>query len=155
LKEENMNRIDRFPTPRTAAALLAIPFVLSLPAQPARAEAPAPEPPAPEPASRCLSAFGETACGWDCVAAFGQVRCADWPYGACFAAFGDVVCGPAAPRGWRLWVASGDLRPAECLAAFGRIACGWGCVAAFGDVRCAALPWGTCAAAFGEVTCGP
>lgn len=113
------------------------------------------EVPAGEPEPMCLSAFGETACGFHCVAAFGVVRCADWPYGACLAAFGDVVCGPDAPRGWRAWLLDGPIPQASCLADFGRIACGWGCVAAFGQVACAQRPWGTCAAAFGEVTCGP
>ena len=40
----------------------------------------------------CKSAFGTTACGYSCVAAFGEVKCASEPDGVCTAAFGQVVC---------------------------------------------------------------
>ncbi|MFT6234403.1 MAG: hypothetical protein ACJAZO_004926, partial [Myxococcota bacterium] len=44
--------------------------------------------------SSCLSAFGQTECGWSCAAAYGQVRCGLWPGASCKAAYGQVVCGP-------------------------------------------------------------
>lgn len=98
--------------------------------------------------AKCLSAFGKTACGWDCKAAFGDVKCADWPGGACEAAFGQVVCGPHPPA-----YARHHGQKASCVAAFGQIACGWSCEAAFGKVSCASTPQGRCEVAFGEITC--
>lgn len=102
----------------------------------------------PEPS--CLSAFGQTACGYDCKAAFGKVKCSNVPYGTCHAAFGDVVCGPAPIPGA---FAVTTWPKAECVSAFGKIACGYACVTGFGEVGCAAAPWGACVAAFGGVTC--
>ena len=98
----------------------------------------------------CTSAFGQTACGYQCEAAYGEVRCAQTPWGACKAAYGKIVCsdgrqdlqwrGVAVPR-------------AECKAAYGEVACGWSCEAAFGELACAQTPEGTCAAGSGGVTC--
>jgi len=41
----------------------------------------------------------------------------------------------------------------ECKSAYGTTACGYGCVAEYGVVKCAQRPGGTCQAAYGEVTC--
>lgn len=103
----------------------------------------------PEPS--CLTAFGETACGYDCLAAFGQVRCAQVPHGACHAAFGTVACGPGSPDRF----SPSDWPKATCVAAYGKIACGYGCARGFGEVACASTPWGACIAAYGGVTCTP
>lgn len=77
---------------------------------------------AAQPQQECKSAFGKTACGYHCMAAFGDVRCADHPDGECRAAFGEVACG------------------FDCTAAFGKVRCapepGGVCKAAFGDVVC-------------------
>lgn len=102
------------------------------------------------PQEECESAYGKTVCGYACVAAYGDVQCAAVPWGACEAAYGKVVCGPDGgprPRRWR------EMPRATCTAAYGDIACGYGCVAAYGVVRCAATPTGHCEAAYGKVTC--
>jgi len=52
------------------------------------------------PQAECESAFGQTACGYNCVASFGNVRCAEWPGGSCESSFGNITCGPAAPENW-------------------------------------------------------
>ncbi|TVQ92074.1 MAG: hypothetical protein EA397_07810 [Deltaproteobacteria bacterium] len=97
----------------------------------------------------CITAFGQTACGYDCRAAYGQVRCAPTPYGRCHAGFGTLRCGPESV---------GDVVPshwprATCRAAYGDVACGYNCVAGFGEVACAAAPWGACVAGYGGVSC--
>lgn len=49
------------------------------------------------PEQACKSAYGNTACGYDCKAAYGMVRCAATPDGRCQAAHGKVTCS-ATPR---------------------------------------------------------
>lgn len=120
------------------AALAALALLLAVP----QAASAAP------PEASCTSAYGKTACGYDCVAAYGEVRCADVPWGACLAAYGVVVCGPSGPAPRRR-----AMPKATCQAAFGKIACGYGCVAAYGELACSPDPDGTCVAAYGRVTC--
>lgn len=98
------------------------------------------------PAAQCLTQYGQTACGYGCVAAYGQVRCAPEPGGACLAAYGRVECSRAsypAPSGAQ----------AECISAYGQVACGYGCVAAYGVARCSVVPGGVCQARYGSVQC--
>jgi hypothetical protein len=42
--------------------------------------------------ARCETAYGQIACGFECLAAYGKIRCAATPDGACRAQYGDVVC---------------------------------------------------------------
>lgn len=107
--------------------------------------------PEPWPKAECKSAFGRTACGYDCTSGFGEVACAETPYGKCLAAFGKVTC--ADPRRHILHAYHGALTQMECKAAFGEVACGYDCQAAFGQVACAEAPDGKCGAAYGKVTC--
>jgi hypothetical protein len=100
------------------------------------------------PAKECKSAFGKTACGYHCIANFGQVKCAQTPQGACKAQFGQVVCWDP-PKSAR----RGNQEQAECKAQFGKIACGYDCVANFGQVKCAQTPEGICKAHAGKVEC--
>jgi hypothetical protein len=102
----------------------------------------------PEPA--CRTAYGQTACGYDCVAAYGQVKCAATPNETCHAAYGQVACGPVAPA---FAPAALTWPKAECVSAYGKIACGYGCVVGYGEVGCATTPWGACVAAYGSITC--
>jgi hypothetical protein len=44
------------------------------------------------PQATCESANGTTACGYDCTAAYGVVKCAQTPAGKCVAAYGEVKC---------------------------------------------------------------
>ena len=102
------------------------------------------------PQQECKSAYGVTACGFGCVAAYGEVKCAANPGGACTAAYGQVSCWEPAPQNVYGY---GPAPASECKSAYGETACGYGCVAAYGTVRCAQQPGGACAAAYGEVTC--
>lgn len=43
---------------------------------------------------QCTTAYGQTACGYDCKAAYGQLQCASAPWGRCVAAYGQVTCSP-------------------------------------------------------------
>ncbi|MBW4445447.1 MAG: hypothetical protein KME38_00845 [Spirirestis rafaelensis WJT71-NPBG6] len=52
------------------------------------------------PKAECNSNYGQIACGYNCVANYGVVRCAEWPGGVCEANYGKVVCGPPAPLNW-------------------------------------------------------
>jgi hypothetical protein len=45
-----------------------------------------PEPRGPKPPAECKSAYGQTECGYGCVAAYGEVKCAKTPEGRCQAA---------------------------------------------------------------------
>ncbi len=54
------------------------------------------------PKGECKAAFGEILCGYNCVAAYGTIKCATWPGGVCMAAYGEIVCGPAPPPNWIL-----------------------------------------------------
>ncbi len=104
---------------------------------------------AAEPA--CLSEYGQTACGYQCTAQYGQLRCARTPFGACRAEYGQVVCWD--PPRWVVHQRGGELPQASCLASYGRIACGYGCLAAYGQIRCAQTPEGICRAESGKVSC--
>ncbi len=97
----------------------------------------------------CQSAYGQTACGYNCVAAYGTIKCSQVPEGSCAAAYGQVTCfdPPRRHRGRFDGVRS------ECKSAYGMTACGYSCVAAYGVVRCAQSPQGTCVAQYGQVTC--
>lgn len=96
----------------------------------------------------CLSAYGQTVCGYGCTSAYGMTRCAKTPLGVCTAAYGEVVCWDP-PEG-----VTGSRGPkAACRADYGKIACGYGCTAAYGQVRCASRPGGVCQAAYGRLTC--
>lgn len=103
------------------------------------------------PQQECKSAYGATACGFGCVAAYGEVKCAQLPGGACTAAYGQVTC--FEPPAQTVSGGYGAMPSSECKSAYGSTACGYGCVAAYGTVRCAQAPGGACSAAYGQVTC--
>ncbi len=68
--------------------------------------------------ARCISAYGVKACGYSCEAAYGQVKCAQTPYGACTAEYGQLVCWDP-PRIPRLRSAPA----AQCVAEHGQVKC--------------------------------
>ena len=103
----------------------------------------------PEP--QCINAYGMIQCGYDCKAAYGQIACAQTPFGACIAAYGQVQCGDPPP--WILRWPQEQIPRMRCHSAFGQIRCGYGCVSANGQVACAQTPWGKCHAAYGQVQC--
>lgn len=103
------------------------------------------------PQMQCASGFGQVACGYNCVSGFGEVKCAEVPNGRCEAAYGKVTCFDPKQD-------EQDPKPhldaqAECLSRYGKSACGYGCVAAYGEIKCANNPNGTCTAAYGEIVC--
>jgi len=109
----------------------------------------------PWPQQECKSAYGKTACGYDCVAAYGDVQCAAAPWGACESAYGKIVCGPdrvdRRSRRARFWR---QVPKATCVSSHGRIACGWGCVTGGGGPICADEPGAECKSAYGKTACG-
>lgn len=83
------------------------------------------------PPKQCLSNFGTSACGYNCIANFGQVRCSERPNGACHANFGQVVC----------WDPPSLRDPkAQCIANYGQVACGYNCRQYPGGVTCDSRP---------------
>jgi hypothetical protein len=57
-----------------------------------------------------------------------------------------------APSQVNVTVAAADQR--ECVQAFGKEACGYGCVKAYGEVKCGARPGDRCVEAYGKIVCG-
>ena len=105
-----------------------------------------------DPEPQCTSAYGETVCGFSCVAAYGEIKCADTPAGVCQAAYGEITCWDPPARHGR-WRRHRRGPQAECKSAYGTTACGFSCVAAYGEVRCAQHERAVCTAAYGQVTC--
>lgn len=106
--------------------------------------------------SMCKSEYGTTVCGYHCVAEYGQVKCARTPEGSCTAQYGDVTCWdpPGHHYRERYYGGYGGYAPqSECKSEYGKTVCGYGCVADYGDVKCAHRPGGTCQAAYGSITC--
>lgn len=107
------------------------------------------------PASGCTTAYQDVACGWNCVARYGQLECADWPGGACAAEFGRVECGPEAPAGWGAVSRDVEFKPAQCIGHAKNITCGWDCKTQFSEAKCASWPGGACIRHRDTVVCGP
>ena len=103
------------------------------------------------PAERCLSEYGSTKCGYDCVAAYGEIKCARTPLGVCKSSYGQIRCWDPQPS---VVAAYGHrAQPAQCIANYGEIACGWSCVANYGQLKCAQTPAGVCVANAGQLHC--
>lgn len=105
----------------------------------------------PEPT--CLTGGkGDRACGYNCLSAYGVVRCAQTPSGVCHHGSDIIACWdpPALVRS----VAAGRPVPRpSCVTAAGKTACGYHCVTGSDQVQCAETPWGACAAGQGTVAC--
>lgn len=75
-----------------------------------------------EQKKECLSAYGTTVCGFNCMSAYGQVKCARDPQAKCLASYGKIECG------------------FDCKAAYGAVACAKAsqgtCEAAYGKITC-------------------
>ncbi len=105
-----------------------------------------PPPIARPPKGQCLSAYGTTRCGFNCVARYAQVKCAQTPQGVCKAAYSRIYC-------WDPPYVYKGMPKARCVTSRGRIACGYHCKARYGQAKCAATPHGACTAAYGRITC--
>src|SRR5580765_1644830 len=89
-------------------------------------------------AATCLTQNGDTACGYNCLAAHGQVACARTSAGICSASTTEVLCWDP-PESVRAHYGEKIPRP-ECLTRSGNIACGYHCEAHDDEVRCAQTP---------------
>ena len=100
----------------------------------------------------CRTVDGRTDCGWQCRHdSLRGVQCAKTEAGRCFTVDGQVACFDPPAHVTRVF--AGSLPEPTCLARDGRVACGYGCVAGNGEVRCAQTPRGTCTSRAGEVVC--
>jgi hypothetical protein len=99
----------------------------------------------------CVTVEGKTTCGFQCVVAYGQARCAATPQGVCGSGYGRVACWDPPPYVVRHY--GDDLPQAGCLADAGDLACGYGCITAYDHVRCTETPVGACGAWSGTIAC--
>ncbi len=103
------------------------------------------------PAPECKVAQGKTACGYHCTSSMSPLVCAMTPVGVCEARYGSTVCFDPPEEVFAVW---GKSVPApKCLAQDGHIACGYGCVAASGNLACAKTPVGVCLAKDSTAKC--
>jgi hypothetical protein len=103
------------------------------------------------PAPSCESREGKTVCGYGCVAGGGEIACAKTPAGACIERGGKTACFD--PPGRTLCAAGPSIAKVTCSAEGGKLACGYGCQAFSGDLKCAQTPAGKCTATSGGTTC--
>lgn len=97
--------------------------------------------------AECKNAFGRTACGYNCTAASGQLKCSQTPAGVCNARMGQVTCWDPPP-----W-ASALGAQAQCVQQGGNNVCGYHCVKQYGRAACAQTPNGICRAERGQLMC--
>ena len=103
------------------------------------------------PRAHCVISAGQIACGYQCVANYDRVQCAQTPFGACKANEGQLVCWDPPVQVISTYLEA--TRPAVCVSNYGKVACGYGCVANYGVVRCAKTPEGFCRAERDLVFC--
>ncbi|HKQ67683.1 MAG TPA: hypothetical protein VJT73_00015 [Polyangiaceae bacterium] len=103
------------------------------------------------PRPQCVVSSGQVACGYSCISNYDRVQCAQTPFGACKANEGRLVCWD--PPIQLIATYRERTRPAVCASNYGKVACGYGCVANYGVVRCAKTPEGTCHAERDQVFC--
>lgn len=99
----------------------------------------------------CITNYGQTACGYHCLAAHGEVDCAQTPAGIC----SDVGVGVACwdPPEWVRAHYGASVPPPECRVRNGSYACGYRCVAHGDEVACAQTPDGICDSSSRGITC--
>lgn len=143
------------PLLRTLSPAAGLAVLLLTAVVPTRGASAAPEiPTAPE----CLtSGRGERACGYGCISAYGEVRCARTPEGVCTAAADLLACWDPPPFVKAAWTArfarQAPLPKASCITSAGKTACGYHCVRGFDQVQCADTPWGVCRPGDGALRC--
>lgn len=103
-------------------------------------------------APSCMTQSGKTACGYHCIAAHGEVGCAQTEAGVCGATERELVCWDP-PDAVRAHYGE-KVPPAQCQSKQGQLACGYHCqTRETGDVRCANTPDGICVATRLGITC--
>lgn len=103
------------------------------------------------PTATCVTTYGQMACGYVCDTTSDRALCSQTPFGACGEVEGRIACWdpPAA-----VVLAKQKKTPIPtCLVDSGKIACGYGCVAHDGVVRCAETPDGGCRVEQGKIIC--
>jgi hypothetical protein len=96
------------------------------------------------------SSSGQTACGYHCLRAEGQVRCAQTAEGVCSSSSGVVACWdpPALLR--RVYE---RVPEASCVTNGAQTACGYHCVVGSDRAQCAQTPFGACRVNAGRLVC--
>ncbi|WP_224367811.1 hypothetical protein [Hyalangium versicolor] len=103
------------------------------------------------PQAECKTAYGKTVCGYDCKAAFGEVKCAQTPHGICEAAYDRLVCFD--PPAYVVRAFQGEPPRPSCKSGYGLITCGYQCASGYGQVQCSQTPWGVCESGYDRVLC--
>lgn len=101
----------------------------------------------------CRADSGQLACGFDCISAYGKVRCAQTPAGICQSGLGQVRCWD--PEREVLWSMAyrGEIAEPECHVEYNQLVCGYHCTAQNGRARCAQNPEGFCQDYEGQIRC--
>lgn len=98
----------------------------------------------------CLTSSGQTACGYHCLGAERQVRCAQTPEGVCSNSSGVLACWDPPSLLRRVYE---HVPPASCVTNGGQTACGYHCVTGSDQARCAQTPFGACSVNGGRLAC--
>ncbi len=125
-----------------------LPFLLAL----AAAAGPSNQTPPGTAGATCVTEYGQTVCGYKCLARFGQVRCSQTPEGICYTEGERVVCWDP-PAYYLRSTARASLPKPRCHTEYGKTACGWDCTARYGKVACAQSPDGLCVARNEQLVC--
>lgn len=100
----------------------------------------------------CHTSGRAVACGYQCRAELGEVRCAQTPEGICLRLEGQLACWDP-PEEVRLHgLRDGSHKPL-CKAKLGEVACGYACATSETKLACAQTPWGVCTTRYDEVVC--
>lgn len=100
----------------------------------------------------CLTSSNQTACGYHCLGANGEVRCAQTPQGVCAFSSGVLACWDPPPLLRRVY-AHGAVPEPACVTNNGQTACGYQCVVSSDQAQCAQTPFGACRVNAGRVVC--
>jgi hypothetical protein len=103
------------------------------------------------PEAKCVTTYGQTACGYICETNSDRALCTQTPFGACTASEGHLACWD--PPGAVIAARRLKTPPAQCLASGGKLGCGYKCIARDGVVRCAQTPDGDCRVEQGKIIC--
>jgi hypothetical protein len=94
------------------------------------------------PQASCASAYGKVACGYNCVANHGVVRCSETPDGTCREDFERVFCwDPPLEATAALFAPSSEL---ACMNASEERSCGFRCLAIANQAKCGASRGDSC-----------
>ena len=75
-----------------------------------------------DPKSECLSAYGQTMCGYGCESAYGRVVCGSEPGMTCKSGFGRIECGYGCQSAYGM-IKCSQIKGGICSVNYGRITC--------------------------------